>query len=395
MPSLTELWYRAKKLYSIYPGVVTPVAGGFLADHYAWRRRTRGLPRAALDMVVGTAFLAWVPHRARAVQRRFGLDDAWRDRAIGIARARFVDPNDIALFRIDDAAVLDAYIRRFEDAGLNKRINPKAWTAGCVLADKIGFYARCARHGLRHPAIVATIVNGRFGLVASLPDRPLLLKPARGEGGRGVRFLDPPASGDATRWLAGECRGLRGAWLVQHRILPHEALRDLALGALPTARITTILDERDAPEVANAVLRIPSDPAAQVDNMKAGGLLCPIDLDTGTLGLACKGYGGGDYPTHPVTGAVIPGRTLPDWAAAKALAIDAHARAFADYALIGWDVGFAPDGPVLIEGNGKPGVLMPQRAGRQGLGGQRYGALIRHRLARTTDTDPPQKIRGR
>jgi hypothetical protein len=392
MMSLTELWYRAKKLYSIYPGVVTPVSGGFLADHYAWRKRVRNVPRAAIDVVVGAAFHAWVPHRAWAVQHRFGFDDAWRGKAIAIARARFADPNDLALFRIREADELDGYIRRFEDAGLNKLINPKGWKPDCVLADKIRFYARCAERGLRHPAVVATIEGGRLRLLAAVPERPLLLKPARGEGGRGVRFLDPPAT-DAEDWLQDVCRGLRGPWLVQERVVPHEALRDLALSALPTARITTILNERDEPEVVNAVLRIPSDPAAQVDNMKAGGLLCSIGLADGTLGLACKGYGGDDYSTHPVTGAVIPGRVLPDWEAAKALVIEAHARAFADYALIGWDVGFAPDGPILIEGNGKPGVLMPQRAGRRGLGGQRYGELIRLQLARRTDTNPPQKLR--
>jgi len=392
MMSLTELWYRAKKLYAIYPGVVTPVSGGFLADHYAWRKQSRSMPRAAFDAVAGAAFLAWVPHRARAVQQRFGLDDAWRAKAIAIARARFADPNDLALFRIEDASELDFYIRRFEDAGLNKLINPRGWTPDCVLADKIRFYQRCAEHGLRHPAVIATIERGRLRLLAPVPERPLLLKPARGEGGRGVRFLDPPAA-DAEGWLQDACRGLRGPWLVQRRIATHEALHDLALNALPTARITTILNERDESEVANAVLRIPSDPAAQVDNMKAGGLLCPIDLADGALGIACKGYGGGDYTAHPVTCATIPGRKLPDWEAAKALVIDAHLRAFADYALIGWDVGFAPDGPILIEGNGKPGVLMPQRAGRRGLGGQRYGELIRQQLARKTDTEPTQKLR--
>jgi hypothetical protein len=392
MPALTELWYRAKKLYSIYPGIVTPVSGGFLSEHYAWRKRARSLLRAALDALVGAGFLVWVPFRARAVQRRFGLDDAWRERAIRIARTRFADPNDLALFRIEEAAELDGYIRRFEDAGLNKLINPKGWTSGCVLADKIRFYERCGEHGLRHPAVVATIEGGRLRLLAPFSSGPLLLKPARGEGGRGVRFLDMPAS-DSEGWLRRVGAGLRGPWLIQIRIPTHNALCDLALNALPTARITTIMNDGDMPEVVNAVLRIPSDLAAQVDNMKAGGLLCPIDLADGTLGIACKGYGGRDYLTHPVTDAAIPGRALPDWEAAKALTMDAHARAFSDYALIGWDVGFAPDGPILIEGNGKPGVLMPQRAGRQGLGGQRYGELIRRQLARKIDTNPQQILR--
>jgi hypothetical protein len=379
MPSPTELWYRAKKLYAIYPGIVTPVSGRFLADHYAWRKRTRSPLRAALDALVGLAFLLWVPVRARSVQRHFALDRAWRTNAIRIARARFADPNDLALFRIEQAAELDGYIRRFEDAGLNKYINPKGWTPDCVLTDKIRFYDRCARFALRHPQVFATTDQGAFRLLTAIPEQSLLLKPARGEGGRGVRFLAPPAAYRES-WLRGVCGELKGPWLVQSRIETHGALCDLALNALPTARITTILNEANVPEVVSAVLRVASDPAAQVDNMKAGGLLCPIDLDDGVLGIACQGYGGGDYRMHPVTGAVIEGRTLPDWNEAKALVVDAHARAFDDYALIGWDVGFAPDGPILIEGNGKPGVLMPQRAGRRGLGGQRYGALLRLHL---------------
>lgn len=380
MLSTTELWYRAKKAYSLYPGVGAPVSGSFLAAHYARRRAARGPARALLDGLIGTAFLAWLPARARAVQRRHGLDDGWTARAVAIARQRFADPNDIALFRIATADQLDGYIRRFEDAGINQRINPSAWMPDCVLADKIAFSERCAAAGLPHPGVVATLRRGRWNMVKPVASRPLLLKPARGEGGRGVRLIDALADAGTPRH----------DWLVQVRIATHPALADLALNALPTARITTIAGP-GGPEVVNSVVRLPVDPAAVVDNMKAGGILSPVDLDTGTLGLACKGYGGGDIDRHPVTGAAIPGRVLPDWAAAKALVIDAHARAFADYSIIGWDVGFAPDGPMLIEGNGKPGVLMPQRAGRRGLGNQRYGELLAWQLERVEGTKGPAK----
>ncbi|WP_076073127.1 sugar-transfer associated ATP-grasp domain-containing protein [Sphingomonas montana] len=384
MLSTTELWYRAKKLFALYPGVRAPVSGRFLADHYARRQRARGPLRAALDAVTGIGFHAWIPFRARAVQGKYAMDAAWRVRTTAIAHAAFADPNDIALFRIDDAAQLDGYIRRFEDADLNRHINPRAWGRECVLADKIAFYRRCAAHGLRHPAVVATIVDGHVDVLASPAGQALLLKPARGEGGAGVARVDgaPDDPVALAGWVAARFGRRRHGWLVQHRIVPHPTLVPFALGALPTARMTTILDEQGVPELVSAVLRVPSDPAAVVDNMKAGGLLSPIDLADGTLGIACKGYGGGDFRTHPVTGATIPGLCLPDWAAARALVAAAHGGAFGDYAMVGWDVGFAPDGPVLIEGNGKPGVLMPQRAARQGLGVGRYGVLLAHHLAR-------------
>jgi hypothetical protein len=377
----TEFIYRAKKWYDLYPGVIRPVSGTFLHDHYDRRASARGPVWRVLDMVAGLGFHAWLPFRARAVQQRFGLDPAWRRRALAIARERFADPNDIALFRIEHADQLDGYIRRFEDAALNKRINPLGWRGDCVLMDKVAFYRRCAAAGLPHPETVAICRERAVEIVGALGG-PLLVKPARGEGGRGVAFVEV-SDEEALRRLAN---ARRGTWIVQRRLSSHSALRPLALGALSTARITTILNEAGEPEPVSAVLRLASDPAAQVDNMKAGGLLAPIDLTSGALGLACKGYGGGDYRTHPVTGATITGFMLPDWEAAKALAVRAHATAFGDYALIGWDVGLTPTGPMLVEGNAKPGVLMPQRAGRCGLGAQRYGVLLRLQLARVAAT---------
>lgn len=374
--------YFLKKAYAIYPGVGPPVSGGFLAEHYRRRRAARGPLRAGLDALVGLGFQAWIPWRARQVQRKFGLDDAWRRRAVGIARTRFADPQDLALFRIDRAEALDGYVRRFEDAALNKRINPLGWTPQCALADKVRFHARCRAAGLPHPETLAVIAGGRLTASGDLGGRELVAKPADGEGGDGVVVLGPfQDSAELTARLPAALTARRGVTVIQPRVDTHPALRDLALGALPTVRVVTILDETGAPETVSATFRFASDPAARVDNMKAGGLIAAVDLDRGTLGVACRGYGGGDHEIHPVTGAVIVGRGLPDWAAVKTLVQRAHATAFSDYALIGWDVAMAPGGPLLIEGNGKPGVLMPQRAARRGLGEGRYGALLAHHLA--------------
>ena len=373
-----DQFYFLKKAYGIYPGVGAPVSARCLEPHYARRRARRGPLRAGLDAVVGLAFKAWIPWRAAKVQKKFGLDATWRERAIAIARDRFADPNDLALFRIETPDQLDVYVRRFEDAALNKQINPRGWTSACVLADKVRFQARCEETALPHPRTVALVKDGRVTMRAEPGGRDLVVKPADGEGGDGVVILERVA--DAADLAARLPKG-RGAFVVQDRIQTHPALLGLALDALPTVRIVTMIDEIGAPEVVSATFRFASVQGARVDNMKAGGLISAVDLPVGTLGLACKGYGGGDHATHPVTGAAIIGRKLPDWAAAKGLVRRAHAETFADYALIGWDVALTPDGPVLIEANGKPGVLMPQRAARQGLASGRYGALLAYHLA--------------
>jgi len=338
--------------------------------------------RVMLDALTGVVFHAWIPFRAKWVQRRFGLDAIWRRHAAAIAHARFADPNDLALYRIERAEQLDHYIRRFEDAALNKRINPLGWTVDCALADKRRFAERCRAAGLPHPETLALVSAAGIEMLDDPAGRAVIAKPIDGEGGDGLVLLGAFANGDS---LASALAGLPvpadRVWLVQPQVDCHAALADIRLNALPTIRIVTILDEANRPEVVSATFRCASDPEAQVDNMKAGGLIAPVDLSSGALGVACQGYGGGDHAAHPVTGGIIAGRILPDWTAATELVTSAHGKAFADYVLIGWDVALTSRGPLLIEGNGKPGVLMPQRAMRRGLGEGRYGILLAHHLA--------------
>lgn len=375
--------YYWKKAWSIFPGVISPVSAPFLQAYYRARARKRSVSRAGADALIALAFHAWIPLRAAQVGRRHGLSADWSRRARAIAHARFVDPNDIALFRIERAEELDGYIRRFEDAGINKLLNPAGWLPTCALADKLRFAQRCAETGLAHAATIAHMDESGVTILSAPAGRELILKPADGEGGDGVRMLGAVADEGALRQaLSGVTIGKGQRLVVQPRLSCHGALGGLALSALPTARIVTMRNEQGEAEPVSATFRCPSDPAANVDNMKAGGLIAPIDLASGALGIASKGYGGGDYPLHPVTGAPIAGFVLPDWERALELVRQAHLRGFADYRLIGWDVALTADGPVLLEGNGKPGVLMPQRAARRGLGAGRYGELVAWHLAR-------------
>lgn len=382
-----EWLYYFKKGFALYPGVRRPVSAPMLADHYERRRQGRSRLRAAIDGLIGAAFLAWLPWRVRQVGRKFGKDAQWRRQTLAICRARFADPNDVALFRISEAKQFDTYIRRFEDAALNKRINPLGWSRNCVLVDKRAFYHRLAAAGIPHPKVLAVVADGRCEQFDLPTDGPLIAKPSHGEGGRGVTAVPPELAEMTDRSafataLVGLTGTARPVWLVQERIANHAALADYACDALVTARMTTIRNEEGRPELVNAVLRTPSGPGPIIDNMKAGGFIIPLDLAAGRAGTACKGYGGADYLVHPVTNAQFDALVLPDWSAAVELVRTAHRDVFYDYALIGWDVAFTPAGPMIVEGNAKPGVLMPQRSGRAGLAQGRYGELLAFNLAK-------------
>lgn len=379
-------WYYFKKQFSLYPGVRAAVSAPFLVPYYRQRRSERSSSRALLDAIVYALFQLWVPFRASAVARRFGLDKAWARNAAAIGRRRVADPNDIAVFRIASDQDCDRYMRRYEYAEISKRINPAAWRRDCVLADKARFARRCAEHGLAAPRFLARL-QGRAVEIADVPDGLMLaIKPTGGISGEGFTIVECPA------WQQGEAafaNFLRewaarhgGDWIVQTKASSHPELRDIALDALSTARITTMLNEQGAVEIVTCVLRFAGARGAVVDNLAAGGLLAPIDAATGRLGPACYGRKPEDVATHPVTGAVIAGRVLPNWPATRDLVLDAHLRAFSEYTMVGWDVGIADQGPVLIEGNGKPGLFAAQRAERQGVGETRLGELLAFHLER-------------
>lgn len=379
--------YYLKKRFALYPGRTEPVSARFLADYYRARQRERGAVRAGVDWLVAAAFQAWVPFRARSVARRSGLDSEWVRRATAIGRERFADPNDLALFRIEAAEELDDWMRRYENAAINKLINPHNWRSDCVLTDKIAFERRCTEHGIAHPPLLATVIDGRVTVRERPREGEIVLKPAAGEGGSGVRMLEVPEAarserGGFARFLVRQAQGLRGSWLVQPRLVNHPDMADLAINALATVRLSTMLDERGEPEVVTSVLRFPSRADSHVDNIKAGGLMAPVDPLTGALGAACRGRGLEEFEQHPVSGAPIAGRVLPDWNEAIVLAQRAHREAFREYTLVGWDIALTPDGPTILEGNGKPCMIVAQRAARRGIGATRFGELVRYHLAR-------------
>lgn len=383
-----DWWYYAKKRHALFPGISrAQFSADFLADHYARRSAEQPLWRKLGNALTYAGFRLWAPRRARQVARKYGLDAEWARQAAAIARETFTDPNDIALFRIERSEQMSDFIRRFEHSGVSKLINPVNWQVECVLSNKIDFYARCEQFGLPHPKVIAVTADGRPTALTVPPAGRYAAKPAGGEGGTGFRKIEPQADdvrdlASFTRFLQRTLGDTRHEWLVQEYVATHPALAGIALAALPTCRITTMVNESGGHEIVTSVLRFPSDPGSLVDNIKAGGLMAPIDLATGRLGTGCRGRGVGDFDRHPTSGALIEGTVLPMWEEAKSLALDAHARAFPEYNLVGWDVALTPDRPVLIEGNGKPCMIVAQRAPRRGIGATRFGELVRYHLER-------------
>lgn len=346
--------------------------------------------RKIADAVSGFLYLCWIPVRALAVIAKYRMSPSAFPRLVSIGWSRFVDPNDLALFEIDDPTALDFYMRRFELASITRAVNPAGWSVACALNDKLYFYRRCERFSLPHPELYAHVEDDE-ARVFRRPRQPgpIAAKPIAERGGKGFRLLHPGEQDldseiSFSRFLIRSVLGEPVALIAQERITAHPALRDLAMDALPTARVTTVLDENGLPEVVTSVFRLPAELGVLTDNIKAGGILAAVDAD-GRLGIGRGGKFLGSFKVHPITGAQIEGRVLPEWKEVLDLARLAHRSAFCEYNLVGWDVAITQGGPVLIEGNSKPCAIVAQRANLTGLGATRFGELLRYHLSRARD----------
>lgn len=271
----------------------------------------------------------------------------------------------------------------------------KARGSTSPLGDKEAFARFCAERQVSVIPVILSAHSGRLWSDGELPRTDLFVKPVHGRGGRGAerwdyvgddgyRFNgDEPLSGDQflTRlWQMSRSE----PYLVQERARNHPWMRDLSNGALNTLRLISCLNEEEQPEIMGAVLRIAVGDNVTVDNVHAGGLAAPIDLEHGRLGPATDlgtdaHFGWTDR--HPQTGAQIAGRVLPMWDEVRDLARQAH-RAFNDRILIGWDIAIMADRPRLVEGNSGPDIDLVQRPLRTAFADGRLGELLAFHLDR-------------
>lgn len=259
------------------------------------------------------------------------------------------------------------------------------------LFDKAEFAEQCRRHQVRTAPVLAVFIDGEAQVRANPMelDTDLFVKPIAGRGGKGAERWDLVAPGlycsPQGERLTRESLLVRLAeksqetpLLLQERLRNHPALDPINNGALSTIRVLTCLNEAGEPEIVGAAMRMAIGRNHVVDNLHAGGIATAVDLETGVLGSASD-LGAdsrlGWMDSHPVSGAQIKGVRLPMWDEVRNFALRAH-RAFDDRVLVGWDIAIAPNGPILVEGNGAPDLDIMQRFVRHGMMAARLGVLL-------------------
>jgi hypothetical protein len=154
--------------------------------------------------------------------------------------------------------------------------------------------------------------------------------------------------------------------LIEEYVIQHPYMMELSPSGLNTIRIITQINQDGKVDILGARLRISVN--SHVDNLAAGNLAAPIEVENGTL------TGPGVYSDitktqedkHPITGVGIPGFKIPFWNEALKMAKEA-ALLHTENKSIGWDIAITETGPELIEGNHNWCKLLWQLPVNQGL----------------------------
>lgn len=187
-----------------------------------------------------------------------------------------------------------------------------------------------------------------------------MAKPYDGLAGHGVQKLNSADIADRKAYF-DECAANRV--FLEQLVIQHPEMNRLCPASVNTARVMTFNDHGKS-EILWMGLRVGNGVNA-IDNFHAQGMVVAVDRETGKL----KGKGidkdGNLFEVHPTTGVQFDGFQLPDFQAAKDLVLKGALESD-KILVIGWDVAFSENGPVIIEANRRPGYDLVQMLDERG-----------------------------
>lgn len=138
---------------------------------------------------------------------------------------------------------------------------------------------------------------------------------------------------------------------LEELIKQHPDVSNIYPDAINTVRIVSIL-KNETPNIICAYFRIGN--GKFVDNFNSGGMVAPVNKDTGEVIDMAIDKNKNLYVNHPQTNSQIKGFKFPYWNEAIEMVKNAS-KVVPQMAYIGWDVAFTPTGPLFVEGNEYPG----------------------------------------
>ena len=188
-----------------------------------------------------------------------------------------------------------------------------------------------------------------------------MCKPYDGLGGHGVQKYRTKDIPDLQAFF-NHC--VENRLFLEDLVIQHPDMNVLCPASVNTIRAMTFNDHGN-PRIIWMGMRIGNGVNA-VDNFHAQGMGASIDMERGCLVGNAIDKDNISYTHHPFTGVAFDGFQLPCFEEAKELVLRA-AKEEDHILVVGWDIALSENGPVIIEGNRRPGFDLPQVLADQGL----------------------------
>ena len=176
----------------------------------------------------------------------------------------------------------------------------------------------------------------------------VIVKPFNAMEGHGIYKIDTSDIDD----LDSEAKKLSTQPFMIEEILKQHPAMVFGNTSVNTIRVHTIVDNKGKGHVLSCVLRVGIGDTV-VDNYCSGGVIYPVDVNSGIITGKGKSHAGDGNTVHPGTNIVMLGYKIPNWDIVLDKSIDAAER-LPKIRLIGWDVAITNKGIALIEGNHNP-----------------------------------------
>lgn len=150
---------------------------------------------------------------------------------------------------------------------------------------------------------------------------------------------------------------------LEELIKQHKQMNLLCNTSVNTIRIMTFANNGKS-EILYAALRV-GNGIYEVDNFHKGGMGVSINTKEGKLVGNAIDKDLNEFKKHPKTGIYFNKFEIPYWKETKKMVLDVS-LVNQNIKVVGWDVAITKNGPVLVEGNRRPGFDLVQVLSKKG-----------------------------
>jgi len=200
-------------------------------------------------------------------------------------------------------------------------------------------------------------------LFTSIPCDKLIIKPLFGKSGRGVALAVKTLNGIVfkRRGIINSVKSFSVAEpsIIQEVIIQHESISQYSPFSVNTIRTVPFLTRDNSVIMLSACMRF-SVGDSVVDNWSAGGIAVGVNCVKGILMEFAFDKNGNMHSYHPISSKIFCGFKIPFWDQIYELTKKTQ-LASPDCRLIGLDIAVTPQGPVVIEINPEPDLILQEQ----------------------------------